>query len=105
MRDELVIPCNETMLLPLKRHRSTLSRFARLAIPDDRAISVLFDKHETRELAQQIGVPIAAGRLARPDDTADRVLAELGAPVVVKPRHSYSLDRLAARGKVQVLVH
>lgn len=102
-RYQLVIPCNETMLLPLERHRATLSRFARLAIPDERAIAVLFDKHRTRELAQQVGVTIAAGRLARPDDTVERVLAELGAPVVVKPRHSYSLDRLAARGKVQVV--
>ena len=102
-RYQLVIPCNETMLLPLQHHRATLSRFARLAIPDERAISVLFDKHETRELARQIGVPVAAGRLIRADDTADRLLAELGAPVVVKPRHSYSLDRLAARGRVQVV--
>jgi protein-tyrosine-phosphatase/predicted ATP-grasp superfamily ATP-dependent carboligase len=102
-RYQLVIPCNETMLLPLQRHRAALSRFARLAIPDERAIEVLFDKHKTRELARQIGVPVAAGRLARPDDTVERVLAEFGASVVVKPRHSYSLDRLAARGKVQVV--
>jgi protein-tyrosine-phosphatase/predicted ATP-grasp superfamily ATP-dependent carboligase len=102
-RYQMVIPCNETMLLPLQRCRATLSEFVRLAIPDDRAITVLFDKQETREVARQIGVPVAAGRLARPDDTAARLLAEFGAPVVVKPRHSYSLDRLAARGKVQVV--
>jgi protein-tyrosine-phosphatase/predicted ATP-grasp superfamily ATP-dependent carboligase len=102
-RYQLVIPCNETVLLPLQRHRATLSSFAQLAIPDERAIAVLFDKQETRELARQVGVPVAVGRLARSDDTAASILAEFGAPVVVKPRHSYSLESLAARGKVQVL--
>jgi len=102
-RYDLVIPCDETTLLPLQRHRATLSRLAQLAVPDDRAMAVFFDKHETRELARRVGVPVAAGRLLRPDDTAGGVLTELGAPVVVKPRHSYSLERLAARGKVQVV--
>lgn len=100
---DLVIPCNETTLLPLQRHRAPLTRHTRLAIPDDHAISVLFDKHATRELARQAGVRVAAGRLAAPDDTAEAVLAEFGAPVVVKPRHSYSLRTLASRGKVQVV--
>ncbi len=102
-RYDLVIPCNETMLLPLQRHRRKLSALARLAIPDDRAITVLFDKHETRRLGQQVGVRIAAGRLLRADDTAEGILEEFSSPIVVKPRRSYSLGSLAARGKVHVL--
>src|SRR5215472_1331284 len=35
---DLVIPCNESMILPLQRQRAALSQFARLAVPDDRAI-------------------------------------------------------------------
>lgn len=100
---DLVIPCNETTLLPLQHFRAQLEPLARLAIPDDHAIAVLFDKLATRELAQRVGVPVAAGRLLRPDDTAAGVLAELGAPVVVKPRRSYALDSLGARGKAQVV--
>lgn len=102
-RFDLVIPCNETTLLPLQRHRTQLEPLARLAIPDDHAIAVLFDKHATRELARQVGVPVAAGRLIRPDDTAASVLAEFGAPVMVKPRHSYALETLGSRGKAQVV--
>ena len=102
-RFDLVIPCDETTLLPLQRHRERLSAFACLAIPDDRAIDILFDKSKTRELALQVGVPVAKGRLLRADDAADAVLHELGAPVVVKPRYSYSLDTIATRGKVQVV--
>lgn len=102
-RYDLVIPCNETALLPLQRHRAALSRLAALAVPDDRAVAALFDKHATRELARAIGVPVAPGRLARAADDAAAVLAEFGAPVVLKPRRSYSLDTLAARGKVAVV--
>ena len=102
-RYDLVIPCNETALLPLQRYREALCRFARLAIPHDRAIALLFDKIETRTLAQQVGVPVAAGRLLSPTDTADRLLTELGSPIVLKPRRSYSLEQLASRGKVEVI--
>ena len=99
---DLVIPCSETTLLPMQRHRTQLEPLARLAIPDDHAIAVLFDKHATRELARQVGVPVAAGRLVGPDDKADALLAEFGTPVVVKPRRSYVLDTLGSRGRAQV---
>ena len=99
---ELVIPCDERNLLPLHLHQTAFNRLAKFAIPNPRAIDVLFDKHETRELAAKVGVPIANGRLARPNDSADAILAEFGAPVVVKPRRSYTIEGLAKRGRVYV---
>ena len=102
-RFDLVIPCDETTLLPLQRFRPQFEPLARLAIPDDHAIAVLFDKFATRELAGQVGVPVAAGRLLRQNDTAAGVLTEFGVPVVVKPRRSYQLGSLGARGKAQVV--
>jgi protein-tyrosine-phosphatase/predicted ATP-grasp superfamily ATP-dependent carboligase len=99
---DLVIPCNETALLPLRHHRARLSALTRLAIPDDNAIEVLFDKHATRELARRLGIPVAEGRLPVPGESADAVIAELGAPVVIKPRRSFVLERLERRGKVQL---
>jgi protein-tyrosine-phosphatase/predicted ATP-grasp superfamily ATP-dependent carboligase len=100
-RFDLVIPCNETALLPLQHHRARLGALARLAIPDDGAIEALFDKHATRTLARRLGIPVPEGRLPQPGESADAVLAALGAPVVVKPRRSYVLERLERRGKVQ----
>ena len=100
---DLVIPCDERTLLPLQRHRTQLAALTTLAIPDDPGIAALFDKHSTRELARQVGVNVSPGRLARAEDTAAGLLAEFGAPVVVKPRQSYSLDGLATRGRVHVL--
>ena len=72
-------------------------------MPDDVGIDAFFDKLHTRELAQRVGVAVSRGRLARADDDAAAVLAEFGAPVVVKPRKSYTLDGLATRGRVHVV--
>jgi protein-tyrosine-phosphatase/predicted ATP-grasp superfamily ATP-dependent carboligase len=102
-RYDLVIPCDERNLLPLQHHRAELEPLARLAIPDDQAIDVLFDKHATRELARQVGVAVAPGRLLQPGDDAESLLAEFGAPIVVKPRRSYTLEMLGTRGRVHVL--
>jgi protein-tyrosine-phosphatase/predicted ATP-grasp superfamily ATP-dependent carboligase len=102
-RFDVIIPCDETTLLPLQRHREELSELAHLAIPDDHSIAVLFDKHATRQLAQQVGAPVAFGRLLEPDDTAEALLAEFGSPIVVKPRRSYALETLASRGKAQIV--
>ena len=102
-RFDLVIPCDERNLLPLQRHREELSRLACLAIPGDAAIDVLFDKHNTRELALRAGVNVAPGRLARTGDSAEQIFAEFGMPVVVKPRRSYTLETLGTRGRVHVL--
>src|SRR5213595_621071 len=65
---DLIIPCNETTILPIQRHRAELAPFTRLAIPDDSIITILFDKHETRELARSLEIPIAAGCLSRCGD-------------------------------------
>jgi protein-tyrosine-phosphatase/predicted ATP-grasp superfamily ATP-dependent carboligase len=100
---DVVIPCNETALLPLYTHRERLSRLTRLALPDDEALRVLFDKSVTRALAIDLGIPVAPGRMLRADDSAEAVMAEFGSPIVVKPIQSYKLDSLHRREKVRVV--
>ncbi|BCJ41561.1 cyanophycin synthetase [Actinoplanes ianthinogenes] len=50
-------------------------------------IDIAGDKHVTRRLLGEAGIPVAAGGAATTAQEAVRLLAELGAPVVVKPRH------------------
>lgn len=97
-RFDLVIPCNETSLLPIQYARASLSHLTKLAIPHDAAIAILFDKFETRELAKRLGIPVAKGRLLERNDSADRIIQEFGPSVFVKPRQSYALGALATRG-------
>jgi protein-tyrosine-phosphatase/predicted ATP-grasp superfamily ATP-dependent carboligase len=99
---DAIFPCNETSLLPLRHHRARFAPLARLAMPHDEAIDVLFDKHATRTLAQRLRIPVAPGRLLRPSEDAADILHEFGAPVVLKPRQSYRLGALHQRGKVRI---
>ncbi len=99
----LIIPCDERALLPLDRHREILESLCPLAIPDRASITALFDKHNTRELAASLGVHVPKGRLVRPGDSAEAVGREFGLPLAIKPRQSFSVDRLHARGSVKVI--
>ena len=50
-------------------------------------VDIAGDKHVTRRLLDEAGVPVAPGGAASTPAEAVRLLRELGAPVVVKPRH------------------
>ena len=102
-RYDLVIPCNEVPLLQLHTYRAELGSLARLAVPDERAIDVLFDKHAVRELARSLGVPVADGGLPQPGEDAATILARYGTPLMVKPRHSYTLTEPDHRRKVRTV--
>jgi cyanophycin synthetase len=49
-------------------------------------IDIAGDKQVTRRLLDEAGIPVPPGGAARTAEQAVRLLAELGAPVVVKPR-------------------
>jgi predicted ATP-grasp superfamily ATP-dependent carboligase len=100
---DLVLPCNERSLLPIDHHRERLAPLARLAVPDRAAMHALFDKNATRELAARLNIPVAPGCLFREDDDAAKLIATLGAPLVLKTRQSYALDDLENRGGAVVI--
>ncbi|MEU4426033.1 cyanophycin synthetase [Actinoplanes sp. NPDC024001] len=52
-------------------------------------VDIAGDKHVTRRLLGEAGIPVAPGGAARGPGEAVRLLAALGAPVVVKPRHGH----------------
>ncbi|MBG0566167.1 cyanophycin synthetase [Actinoplanes aureus] len=52
-------------------------------------VDIAGDKHVTRRLLGEAGIPVAPGGAAAGAAEAVRLLAELGSPVVVKPRHGH----------------
>ena len=50
-------------------------------------VDIAGDKHVTRRLLDEAGIPVAEGGAADTAEAAVRLLGELGGPVVVKPRH------------------
>ena len=100
---KLVIPCDERGLLPLCLHRDALAARTALAIPSADTLDTFFDKVKTRELAQACDVPVAHGRMLAPDDTVERIVADIGLPVVIKEPMSYALPELYVRTSTRIV--
>lgn len=100
---KLVIPCDERGLLPLCLHRDSLAARTALAIPSADTLDTFFDKVKTRALAQACDVPVAHGRMLAPDDTVERIVADIGLPVVIKEPMSYALPELYVRTSTRII--
>ncbi len=99
---DLVIPCDERSILPFDLHRHRFADLTRVAVPDPTSLEVLFDKAKTRELAVLCDVPVAPGRRITAGDNGVRLIAEFGLPLVLKPCHSFRLEALHARARVEI---
>lgn len=98
---DFILPCNEMGILPLVRNAE---RFADtvVGIVNERAFDVFFDKVETRACAQQVGVPVAPGRVFDPAEGPADIISEFGLPVAIKPSRSFVDDNLFSRRSVQL---
>lgn len=85
----LVIPADDPATLALSRKRADLSSRTRLAMPGERALAVAYDKLATWETAREVGVPVPRQISIRDATDLERLPAELGWPIVLKPRHSW----------------
>jgi protein-tyrosine-phosphatase/predicted ATP-grasp superfamily ATP-dependent carboligase len=99
---DFVVPCNDPAILPLQIHRSDFAPFARsIYLLDDRTFRIAFDKLESYELARSLGIPVP--RRVRVASVADlqAALASFSFPILVKPRASFTSDRLGRKHQVR----
>lgn len=89
-RYRLVIPCNDSRLLIFRHHAGRIGRDM-LAIPNDEAFETFTDKAATRAAAARLGIAVAAGRVLTRGEQAEKLAAELGLPLVLKPRCTYAI--------------
>ena len=100
---DLVVPCcDDRAILAFHSHREEFAGY-RVANPGPELIDLLFDKERTRRLCTELGIPVADGARLEASDTAQELAARFGLPLVLKPRRSYWVDRLAAWGKVWIV--
>lgn len=102
---QLVVPCDDRSILPLRRHREAWGG-TRIALPNDVAFDAFFDKQATRTLAERAGVPVAPGEGLTGETTPDaaaRLAGRYGLPLALKPRRSFDLDQIASRRSVAIL--
>jgi len=99
-RFDLIIPCNDQTLLPLQAHRRDFEEIVPLALVNDRAFAVVFDKVKTHELAQSLDISLPRTSTVSSLSQSDVLLSPFQLPVVLKPCVSYSLDSLKVRNDV-----
>jgi protein-tyrosine-phosphatase len=72
-------------MLPMVRHRSSLEKIVKLAIPPDNAFFCALNKSETTKLARRLGIPVPRGILVSCPEDVSRLDVDFDFPVVVKP--------------------
>ncbi|GAL05239.1 ATP-grasp enzyme-like protein [Photobacterium aphoticum] len=103
-RYDVIIPCDERAIYPLWSVKDTLPANTQLAIANDRALDVLFDKWKTKQLALSCDVPVAKGKLVQLSDTHyDALAEEFGERFVIKPLQSFDENGLNKRQNVSIV--
>jgi protein-tyrosine-phosphatase/predicted ATP-grasp superfamily ATP-dependent carboligase len=97
----MVIPCDDRSVLPLQHHREDLAGI-HVAVANDEALGIFFDKWKTRQLASSLGVPVARGEVVDGIDGAGLAKA-LGLPLALKPRSSCVLGQGGPRSTVRIV--
>jgi predicted ATP-grasp superfamily ATP-dependent carboligase len=84
-----VLPLTESSTLPVSAQRQRLyNGGARLVLPAHDAVLRAFDKDVTQRVAESLGIDTPRTRVVDSIANAKRAAAELGYPVVIKPRTS-----------------
>jgi protein-tyrosine-phosphatase/predicted ATP-grasp superfamily ATP-dependent carboligase len=96
---DLLIPCEDPTLLPIRAHRAEFEPLVRLALPEDEALEVALDKIRSWELAKNLGIPVPHGAVVRDPSDLDRL--GLRPPLVLKPRTTFRFPDLTNRRSVR----
>ncbi|MFZ0479253.1 MAG: ATP-grasp domain-containing protein [Terriglobales bacterium] len=90
----LVMPMTEATTLALSLHRERIFAAGGLMVlPSHEQVLRAFDKQQTTELAQSLGIAVPRTTLIENREDAERAASSLEYPVVLKPRASEELGR------------
>jgi len=82
---DLVIPTNDDVMLPIVKHRESLQKKTKLAIPSDEAFVCAYDKSQTNKLAQRLQIPVPGEVLVSGQQNLADLNVDLTFPLIVKP--------------------
>jgi predicted ATP-grasp superfamily ATP-dependent carboligase len=98
---DLVIPCNDSTVVPLQNHRADFERFPFLHLLPQETFDVAFDKFKTYELARSLGISVPQGATVFSAEEAEDLLQRLKPPVVLKPRATVTRETVGASNVVK----
>jgi D-aspartate ligase len=97
-----LLPASDETLVAAARHKERLSRWYRVAAPDDALAQKVIHKEHTYALADQIGVPAPRTVLVASEDDLERHRDRFPFPCLAKPSQSHVYQDLFGRKMVRV---
>lgn len=98
---DLIIPCDDSSLLPLQNHRQELEPYGRIYLLNEKAFAAAFDKFTMNELARSVGVTVPKEFVVTRPEEAQAIRSTFNLPVVLKPRTSFTVKNLQAKQHVR----
>lgn len=98
---DLVIPCNDSTLVPLVANRADFAAYPQILIQPDELFSVVSDKFNTYQLAVSQGVNVPRGRVIDGSVDPDDIIDEFGLPLVLKPQSTFTVKNTGTSNVVQ----
>ncbi len=101
---DVIFPCDERSIYPLWQVKHHLPSKTKLAISNQKALDVLFDKWKTKQAALKHNIPVANGELVDLSRCSyDQLREKYGDKFVVKPLQSFEVQSLDRREKVVIV--
>jgi predicted ATP-grasp superfamily ATP-dependent carboligase len=85
----VVIPTADGSIEALRRRRSDVEKYARLAMSSENALAAAVNKEQTLQIAANLGIAIPRGAPIREMGDISAALNEVGYPAVIKPIQSW----------------
>jgi predicted ATP-grasp superfamily ATP-dependent carboligase len=98
---DLVIPCNDSTLVPLIANRSDFAEFPQIYLLPPDVFSTVSDKFNTYRLAQDLGVNVPRGRVIDRSADPDELIQEFGLPLILKPQATITVHNAALANVVR----
>src|SRR5690606_33050329 len=86
---DLVIPCNESTIVPLHRHRDALADLPGICLLDQQVFDMVFSKPRSTALAAELGIPVPRTLQNDAALVAEQIVEQFGLPVIIKPHATF----------------
>ncbi len=85
----VLISSNDGTIALLRRYRARLEQRVRLALADERPLTIAVNKEQTLAVARRLGLHVPREVVVRAVDDVPAALSEIGLPAVIKPCESW----------------
>lgn len=100
---QLIVPCNDQSIIPIRNNCSEIDGYDRYYILDDDTFEIVNSKIASAALAESLGIPTPRGMNCVCEAELHSLLTEFDLPLVLKPESSFVEEKLARKQTVETV--